>query len=110
MVLCVVVCAQVITASVDGQVMVWDLRMLRCVQTFHDTSSVGLDGGMNCFETCPSRKQIVCAGKSLTVYRQVRRCRCLGPVACHCWCHVCQLPGPSSVSLLVPCVSAGWAQ
>jgi hypothetical protein len=74
---CVVgVCCQVITASVDGQVMVWDLRMLRCVQTFNDSSSVGLDGGMNCFETCPSRKQIVCAGKSLSVYRQVRAVLC----------------------------------
>ncbi len=74
---CVVgVRCQVITASVDGQVMVWDLRMLRCVQTFNDSSSVGLDGGMNCFETCPSRKQIVCAGKSLSVYRQVRAVLC----------------------------------
>jgi WD40 repeat protein len=73
---CVGVCCQVITASVDGQVMVWDLRMLRCVQTFNDSSSVGLDGGMNCFETCPSRKQIVCAGKSLSVYRQVRAVLC----------------------------------
>ena len=63
--------------------MIWDLRMLKCVQTFHDAvastaASSGSESGLNSIEVCPARRQVVCAGKSLSVYRQVGWRWCCG--------------------------------
>lgn len=65
--------SQMVSASVDGQVKVWDLRTLSCVQTIDD--DIGVIGGgnaLNCIEVVPSHKQLLCGSQRLHVYEQVR--------------------------------------
>ena len=64
--------AQLVSASVDGQVRVWDLRSMRCVQVIQDDIGVGGGGNaLNAIELCPSRQQLYCASQRLHVYEQV---------------------------------------
>jgi WD40 repeat protein len=63
---------QLLTASMDGLIKVWDLRNLTCVQSI--TADVGEGSGgnnLNCVEVCPARKQFLCGSQRFLLYKQV---------------------------------------